>query len=181
LKGEKVLDFLEESLQVKCFKDLEIPFRCVATDFWGYESVVFDSGDVLQAIRTSMAIPYVFAPIVSDGRVLVDGGLTNNVPVDLLDDDCDIKIAVNIRGQRSTAQDKIPNALEAIFHSYEVMLEATTRAKLDAHPVDIEIVPPILDVDVMDFHRAEEVYQQGLSVKQEFREMLESKLWETSF
>ena len=179
LKGEKVLGFLEESLKVKTFGELEIPFRCVATDFWNYETVEFEAGDLLLAIRASMAIPYVFAPVLGHDQVLVDGGLTNNMPVDLLDEDCDIKIAVNLRGDRSTPKDKVPNAVEAVFHSYEIMMEATTMAKLQSHPVDIHVRPPIVDVDVMDFHRAEEIYQQGLAVKEEFREQLEAALWDS--
>ncbi|WP_018969916.1 patatin-like phospholipase family protein [Rubritalea marina] len=179
LKGEKVLGFLEESLKVKSFEELDIPFRCVATDFWNYEAVAIDSGNLLEAIRASMAIPYVFAPISKGGQVLVDGGLTNNVPVDLLDDDCDIKIAINLRGERSTPKDKIPNALDAVFHSYDIMMEATTQAKLESYPVDIYLHAPVVDVDVMDFHRAEEVYQQGLPMKHVFREQLEAALWDS--
>lgn len=176
LKGEKVLDFLYDSLRVKNFEELPIPFKCVATDFWRYESIVFDSGDLSLAMRASMAIPYVFAPIIHEERILVDGGLTNNVPLDLLDDDCDIKIAINIRGERSTPKDKIPNVLEAIFHTYEVMQEATTAAKLASNPVDIYLHPPILDIQVMDFHRAEEVYNQGMAIKEEFFTKLDSLL-----
>lgn len=176
LKGEKVLEFLYESLNVKTFEELPISFKCVATDFWRYESILFDSGDLSVAMRASMAIPYVFSPIIYEERILVDGGLTNNVPLDLLDDDCNIKIAINIRGERSTPKDKIPNAFEAIFHTYEVMQEATTRAKLESHPVDIYLHPPIQDIQVMDFHRAEEVYNQGLEIKDEFRAKLQSLL-----
>ncbi len=178
LKGEKVLDFLQQSVKAKTFEDLEIPFRCVATDFWNYQTVNFESGDLFRAIRSSMAIPYVFAPVLWRDQVLVDGGLTNNMPIDLLDEDCDIKIAVNLRGNRSTSKNKVPNAVEAVFHSYEIMTEATTLAKLSVNPVDMHIRPPILDVDVMDFHRAAEAYQQGLEIKQNFKERLREKLCE---
>ena len=176
LKGERFLDFLYDLLAVKTFEELPIPFKCVATDFWRYESVVFDSGDLATAVRASMAIPYVFSPVVLDDRVLVDGGLTNNVPLDLLDDDCDLRIAVNIRGERSTPKDKIPTMLDAIFHSYEVMQESTTAAKLAARPVDLYLHPPIHDIQVMDFHRAEEIYHQGRAIKDEFKARLEDLL-----
>lgn len=178
LKGDKFLEFLYDSLKVKTFEELPIPFKCVATDFWRYESLVFDSGPLSHAVRASMAIPYVFSPIIHEERILVDGGLTNNVPVDLLGDNCDIKIAINIRGARSTPKDKIPNALEAIFHTYEVMQEATTSAKLASHPVDMYMHPPIKDIYVMDFHRAEEIYKQGLEIKEDFRGQLQSLLEE---
>lgn len=176
LKGEKVIDFLYDALKVKTFEELPIPFKCVATDFWRYESVIFDSGDLASAIRASMAIPYVFSPVLQDGHVLVDGGLTNNVPFDLLNSDCDIRIAINILGDYSSPKDKVPNVLEAIFHTYEVMQEATTKAKLISHPVDIYLHAPIEDVYVMDFHRAEEIYKQGLQIKEDFRSQLQNLL-----
>ena len=176
LKGERFLEVLCDELLVNTFEALPIPFKCVATDFWRNESVVFDSGDLATAVRASMAIPYLFAPVPKDDRVLVDGGLTNNVPMDLLDADCDLTIAINIRGESSTPKDKIPNMLEAIFHTYEVMQEATTTAKLALNPVDIYLHPPIVDIEVMDFHRAEEIYQQGLAIKDEFRAQLEGLL-----
>jgi NTE family protein len=176
LKGERFLEFLYDQLAVKTFEEMPIPFKCVATDFWNYESVIFDSGDLGLAVRASMAIPYVFSPVNHDGRILVDGGLTNNVPMDLLDEDCDLRIAINIRGERSTPKDKIPNMLESIFHSYEVMQESTTKTKLDAFPVDIYCHPPIKDIYVMDFYRAEEIYKQGLQIKDEFKAQLEQLL-----
>lgn len=176
IKGERFLDFLYDRLKVKTFEELPIPFKCVATDFWRGEPLVFDSGNLSKAVRASMAIPYIFTPVIHEERVLVDGGLTNNVPMDLLNADCDIRIAINLRGERSTSNDKIPNMLEAIFHSYEVMQESTTHAKLAANPVDIYLCPPISDIQVMDFHRAEEIYRQGSQIKDEFRRQLESLL-----
>lgn len=176
IKGERFLDYLYDQLAVKTFEELPIPFKCVATDFWRYESFVFESGDLPTAVRASMAIPYVFSPVLLDDKVLVDGGLSNNVPMDLLDEECDLRIAINIRGDISTSKTKIPSVFEAIFHSYEVMQESTTRSKLESHPVEIYLRPPILDINVMDFHRAEEIYNQGLKVKDEFRTQLETLL-----
>ena len=176
LRGERFLDFLYAGLTVKTFEELAIPFQCVATDFWRYAPVIFEAGDLSIAVRASMAIPYIFAPVQLDGKILVDGGLTNNVPLNLLDEDCDIRIAINIRGEGSTPKDKPPNMFEAIFHTYEVMQEATTNAYLAAHPVDIYLRPPILDIQVMDFHRAEEIYEQGLAAKDDFKNQLERLL-----
>jgi NTE family protein len=75
LKGEKFLSFLYDQMKVDSFEELVIPLKVVATDFWRNEQVVFDSGDLLPAIRSSMAIPYVFTPVTIGDRVLVDGGL----------------------------------------------------------------------------------------------------------
>lgn len=176
LKGEKFLQFLYSEMKANTFKELTIPFKAVATDFWRSEQVVFDSGDLLSAVRASMAIPYVFTPVTIDDRVLVDGGLVNNVPHDLLDDDCDIRIAVDIMGEQSTDKTKIPSPLEAIFHTYDVMQESIADAKLEAHSVDIYLRPPLMDIGILDFYKARDIYHQGLKAKDGFKRQLEQLL-----
>ena len=63
------------------FDSLPIPFRAVATDLGTGDPVVLESGDLVQAVRASVAVPLVFAPELRDGRYLVDGGLSANIPV----------------------------------------------------------------------------------------------------
>jgi len=176
IKGDKLLTFLYEQMEVDTFNDLAIPLKVVATDFWRKEQVVFDSGELLPAVRASMAIPWVFTPVIIDNRILVDGGLVNNVPHDLLDNECDIRIAVDIAGAHSTPPTKAPSPFDAMFHTYEVMQDSIANAKLEAHPVDIYMRPPLLDIDVLDFHKAEQIYEQGLAVKDEFKQRLEHLL-----
>lgn len=65
------------------FNDLPIPFRCVATDLTTGEKKVFDSGSLAQALRATMSIPGVFAPVTIDGHVYADGGAVDNLPVDV--------------------------------------------------------------------------------------------------
>jgi len=178
IKGEKFLGFLYEQMKVSTFEELKIPFKTVATDFWRSEQVVFDSGDLLPAVRASMAIPYVFTPVHMDDRILVDGGLVNNVPHDLLSKNCDIQIAVDIMGGHSTSKTKTPSPLDAIFHTYEVMQDSIANAKLEAHPVDIYMRPPLMNIEVLDFHKAKFIYEQGLTVKDDFKRKLEYLLSE---
>lgn len=176
LKGDKLLGFLYEQLQTDRIEDLQIPFKAVATDFWRCKQVVFSSGELLPAVRASMAIPYVFSPVVEEDRILVDGGLVNNVPHDLLDPKCDIKIAVDIMGKRSIPTNKVPSMVEASFHTYNVMMDAMAQEKLANHPVDIYLQPPIMDVEMLDFNKAEIVYQQGIAAKDDFKRKLEHLL-----
>lgn len=80
------------------FRNLPIPFACVATDMVDYSEVVFRSGWLSQAMRASMAIPGVFTPVRIDSMVLVDGGLKNNYPVDVaLDMGADVVIGVTLQ------------------------------------------------------------------------------------
>jgi NTE family protein len=176
IKGEKFLGFLYEQLQVSTFEELKIPLKTVATDFWRRSAVVFDSGELLPAVRASMAIPYIFTPVLMDDRVLVDGGLMNNVPHDLLDPKCDLRIAVDIMGNRSTAVNKPPSPLEAVFHTYDVMMESIAQEKRANHPVDIYVRPPLKDVELLDFHKAESIYRQGLAAKDDFKRQLDQLL-----
>ncbi|HTU68174.1 MAG TPA: patatin-like phospholipase family protein [Steroidobacteraceae bacterium] len=69
--------------QVQSFDDLAIPFRAIATDIVTGERVVMDHGDLTTAMRASLSAPGVFAPVETDGRLLVDGGLSSNLPVDV--------------------------------------------------------------------------------------------------
>jgi len=176
LKGEKLLSYLYDQMEVATFEELQIPLKVVATDFWRREQVVFESGELLPAVRASMAIPYIFTPVSQDDRVLVDGGLVNNVPHDLLDPHCELRIAVDIMGSNSTPSTKIPSPRDAIFHTYQVMMHAMAREKEANHPVDIYIRPPLMDVDILDFHKPWEVYQQGLSAKEGFKQQLTALL-----
>ena len=178
IKGDKLLAFLYEQMEVDSFEEMPISFKAVATDFWRNKQVVFESGELLPAVRASMAIPWVFTPVLIDDTILVDGGLVNNVPHDLLDADCDIRIAVDIAGSRSTRPTKIPSPLESMFHTYEVMQDSIAHAKLEAHPVDIYLRPPIVDIDMLDFHKAETIYAQGCAAKDDFKRKLEQLLEE---
>ncbi len=172
LKGEKLLSFLYDQMQVSQFEELQFPLKVVATDFWRKEQVVMQSGDLLPAVRASMALPYIFTPVCDGERVLVDGGLVNNVPHDLLDPKCDLRIAVDIMGENSTSPDKIPSPRDAIFHTYQVMMDAMAKEKLNNHPVDIYVRPPLVDIEILDFHKPWEIYEQGLAAKEPFKRQL---------
>jgi NTE family protein len=176
LKGEKLLEFLYSQMKVSTFEELEIPLKVVATDFWRREQVVFSSGELMPALRASMALPYIFTPVEQDGRILVDGGLVNNVPHDLLSRECDVRIAVDIMGTDTTPPTKIPSFRDAVFHTYQVMMNAMAEEKLANHPVDIYVRPPLVDVEILDFHKPWEIYEQGLAAKDEFKYRLERAL-----
>ncbi len=87
---------LLDTMQVASFDDLRIPYRAMGTDLVTGEAVILDHGDLPRAMRASMAIPGVFTPVVIDGRVLIDGGLADNMPVG---------VARNLGAQRIIAVD----------------------------------------------------------------------------
>jgi NTE family protein len=81
INGQKIGDFMRTHLQVDNIEQLPIAFRAMATDIANGEEVALAAGDVIEAVRASIAVPGIFTPVRSNGRVLVDGGLVNPVPV----------------------------------------------------------------------------------------------------
>ena len=79
--GDKVIEALKEIVPDTNIEDLRIPYRAVATDFYTGEEVVFDRGNLFQAIRASISIPSLFRPVKAGTRTLIDGGIANTMPL----------------------------------------------------------------------------------------------------
>lgn len=95
--GAKVKRFIADQIGDKRFEDCKIPFKAVSTDLKTGEVVVMDKGDLVSVIRASISIPFVFKPAEWNDRLLIDGGLSMPVPVDLVREmGADIVIAVNV-------------------------------------------------------------------------------------
>jgi NTE family protein len=77
-------------------------------------------------------------------------------------------------GSHSSPLDKIPTPMDAIFHTYEVMMDTLAEDKLKNNPVDIYVRPPLIDIDILDFYKAESIYEQGLAAKDDFKFKLEA-------
>ncbi len=97
IKGEKILKVLGEFIGDVDIEDLSIPYACVAADLIGHQEVVFTKGRLLDAIRASCSVPTVFLPVAVDNMLLVDGGVLNPLPLDLVSrTPGDLLIAVNV-------------------------------------------------------------------------------------
>ncbi len=81
IDGNKVADFVREYVHAETIEHLPLPFQAVATDIGTGEEIAMDRGDVIEAVRASISVPGIFTPVRRNGRVLVDGGLINPVPV----------------------------------------------------------------------------------------------------
>lgn len=174
-RGDKILDFLYEAMGVFDFIDLKVPLSVVATDFWTSEQVVLESGELLPAVKASMGLPGVFTPVTLDERVLIDGGGVNPVPHDLLDD-CDLVVAIDVMGQMGEEPQKTPNLVRAVLGMFDIMQNTIITEKRKSTPPDIYIKPDIHGVDILDFYKAEEVYQQAEPARQDLKTALERLL-----
>ncbi|MFZ6691975.1 patatin-like phospholipase family protein [Undibacterium sp. SXout20W] len=144
------------------FDQLPIPFRAVATDLESGQMVIFEKGSLHKAIRASMAAPGVFAPTEIDGRLLSDGGLVRNLPVDIARSmGADIIIAVNI-GTPLLPRDK----LQSLFNVSQQMVNILTEQNVQAQkallkPGDILIEPDLGTIGFMDFARSHDASTIG--------------------
>jgi NTE family protein len=170
------VDFLRRQLGTDRFEALTIPLSIVATDFWERRQVVLREGDLPSAIRASMAVPGLFPPVERDGLVLVDGGLVNPVPYDLLLDDCDLVIAVDVLGERTPGESLRPDSLENVFNELLIQQAALTREKLRRVAPEIYLRPAITDLRMLEFYRADEIYAQAGPARERLRGELMERL-----
>ena len=175
LVTDTFLTDLMQNVKGTTFEELKYPLKVVAADFWKRKQVVLESGDLRSAIHASMGLPGIFKPIVINDQVLVDGGAVNPVPYDILDD-CDIVIAVNVMGSRTEGDGLIPSLSEAVFNTFQIMQASILEQKLLSHRPDILISPEILDIKMLEFYKAEQVFKQAESAKDVLRRELERVL-----
>jgi len=136
------------------FGDLATPFRAVATDLSTGQPVVLGDGNIADAMWASMAVPGVFAPANLDGRLLVDGGVTNNLPIDVARDMCaEVLIVVDISTPLK-GPDEITNLFSVTDQLTSIMTRANTERQLETlEEQDIQIVPEIVGVNTADFRQ----------------------------
>ncbi len=97
INGRKIEGFIKSHLPARTFDELPIPFRAVATDLGTGHEVILADGDLLSAVRASISVPGILTPVNHDGRILLDGGLVNPVPVSVARAlGADIVIAVDL-------------------------------------------------------------------------------------
>ena len=159
------------------FNNLPIPFACVATDMITGKEVVLRSGSVPTAMRASMAIPGVFSPVTIDDKVLVDGGLVNNFPADVLRDmGADIIIGIEVTSTKDVTIDDL-KSLPQVF--LRLVTNSTSAKRVENRKLcDVHIIPDISGFGMLSFtpdaidtlvgrgyKKASEYHDQLLSIK----------------
>lgn len=172
-KGEKIIRFLSDFLKCTTFEELKIPLYITAADYGDASEVVFKTGDLLSAVRASIAIPGVFTPVERDGRLLLDGGVVNPLPYNLLQDECDLVIAVDVGGVRQANETHRPGFFDTVIGGFEIMEAAMIRDRLQANPPDIYLRPDIRRVGLLEFFKADQILKQSEPIKDELRRRLQ--------
>ena len=160
VRGRKVESVLRSIIGDIEFKDLKIPFACVATDIGTGEEVVIKQGLVRDGVRASGSIPIILTPVKQQGRYLVDGALVNPVPVSVLRTmGADVTIAVNVVPDNSVREVKEPNIFSIIMETIHIATSQALRSSLSE--TDIVIEPQVTSIGHFDFHRTQECILQG--------------------
>ncbi len=144
------------------FNKLPIPFRAMATDIETGDSVVLDHGSLSQAMRASMSVPGAIAPVEIDGRLLVDGGIANNLPIDEARRLCgEVIIAVNI-STPPLKRDEITSALSVTAQLINFLGKQTVDQQIKSlGPNDVLIAPDLGDISAGSFEHSKDAIKAG--------------------
>ncbi len=158
-RGDKLEEFVKNRVKVANIENLKLAFAAVATDLnWGTK-VVIDRGPVARAVRASSAIPGVFQPVQHMGKLLVDGGVVDNIPISVARaKGADIVVAVDI--SENVGNTNITNLVDVMIQATNIMFALNVdHSKKDA---DVLITPPVGNVGMLDFTQKKRCMQAGI-------------------
>lgn len=176
IKGEKFQKFLSDRIPAKTFKELKIPCYITATDFWSKKEIVFNTGELIPALKASYSIPGLFTPVEYQNKILIDGGAVNPLPYDLIKDKSDITIAIDVTASNNSDNKGVPATLDSVFSTFQIMQISIIREKLKHLKPDIYIKPQIKDIRLFDFAKTDLIFAQALKAKEKLKRELEHYL-----
>ena len=144
------------------FDKLPIPYRAIAADLETGEMVVLRGGHLADAARASMSVPGAFPPIEIDGRLLIDGGIVRNVPVDIVRGmGADIIICIDVDKPLPT-REELGGSLSVLNQMIDIMMKKNVKEQLKTlGPQDVYINPDLGELGSTDFDRAAEIARLG--------------------
>jgi NTE family protein len=175
IRGQKIEGILENKLHNLQFSQLKIPLYITAFDIEKSQEVIFNKGDVAKAVRASISIPGIFVPVINNNRILVDGGVIDPIPSEILKKQgAEIIIAVNVVSFHpkssvfetavvKKSKKKIPNIVTITSKTLKVMEAETYESDLKSDKIDLIISPNIPGVGLFDFHKIKEIIKKGES------------------
>jgi len=177
VKGESIVTFINSRIPVKNIEDLKIPFAAVATDLVTGEKIVFKTGPVSTAVRASISIPGIFRPLIIGKKILVDGGVVDNVPVDVARSlGADIVIAVDVSSP--SRNDNIKNVIDVMMQTFNIM--GNEISKYQIKDADVIIRPNVSSVGMIDFSKKTYLITEGEKAARaalpKIRETIEKKM-----
>jgi NTE family protein len=174
-KGQNVtnllLELFDSAEEIIDFKKLPVPFFCIATDVETGGEVIIEKGSLPMALRASSSFPTLLNPVVMDGKLLVDGGVANNFPIDLMKSKgMDIVIGVDVEG-RLFDKEKLTSAI-AILNQI-VSYQMYSKSEKQKENLDVYVHPDIFDFSVVDFDKKLEILEKGRIEAAKFQAVFE--------
>ena len=187
LAGRKLNTRLQSFFEEIDIADLWLPYFCISASLSKGEMMVHDQGLLWEKVRASCSLPGIFPPVWSDGQLLVDGGVMNNVPMDVMENMCTggTIIAVNVGGggakgiagsdhwtssgwsllrqrfSRNFRNKHIANILDIMIWSTTISSKRYLQQLVDAGRVDLYLTPPVQDFQLLGFDAYEKLYRVG--------------------
>jgi NTE family protein len=160
VQGDRLEKFVQNKVKVKNMEQMKIPFYAVATDLREGKTWVFEKGSVAKAVRASCSIPGIFTPVEMNGRLYVDGSVTDSLPVDIARaKGADIVIAVDI-SKPNNLKAQYNSLVDVILQSIDIMGRELVLYKSRGYDVLIE--PSVGDVDLTDFSQKKRLMDAGI-------------------
>ncbi|WP_019624146.1 patatin-like phospholipase family protein [Thioalkalivibrio thiocyanoxidans] len=176
LDADTFLRFLAEHTPARSFDELRIPLTVVATDYWTSQTVALQEGELFPAIAASMAVPGLFEPVpADDGRLLIDGGASNPLPYDLLQDKADIVIAVDVSGAWNASDRPQPGLTDLLFKTFSVMQKSLIREMIKRERPDLYLTPDTGGAQLLHFNRIHLILDAAQPSADELRHYLKDR------
>lgn len=159
------------------FGHLQVPLHVVATDFYSWKELVFSEGPLRPAIAASMAIPSIFRPVALGGSFLLDGGVTNPLPLDLITPHADVTIGIDVHRTADPSLKVIePSLLDAAVVSTEIMSQKLVDATVAAHPPNVYVRAEVGPFGAQEFWRVREIVEAASADKDRFKRAVSDAL-----
>ena len=165
-KGQSVLNFLTKLLapvdSISDFSKLPTPFYCIATNVENGEGIILNKGSLPLALRASGSFPTLLHPIEIDGKLLVDGGIANNFPIEIMrKKGIDIIIGVDVQG-KLFKKEKLNSVVDIL--NQIVSYQMYNKSDKEIADADVYLHPDIYNYTVVDFDRGKEILKKGTEV-----------------
>lgn len=176
IKGEKLVGLAFPDNLPENIEDMHIPFKVVTTDVDAREEHVISSGRLVTAVAASLAIPGVILGPRIDGRVHVDGGVTNPVPFNHVRGHCDIIVAIDVTGRPRPPVRMHHSNRELAVSSLLIMFHQVAKLRRAANPPDIYIEPAIAGFRGVDFFKLNELFEAAQPAKEQLKRALDFRI-----
>lgn len=208
VKGRRVMEAIAEIVPDTDISQLPIPFCAVAADVQHGEEIDFREGSLLKAVRASISLPSILRPMHTDGRILIDGGAVNPIPLNRVKrHDGDILVAINVNAPADPVYDLIrrqakqrlkaagsslwqklipdpemadSNYYTLLSNTFSLMIQSNTERALQITPPDIRVDIPVNRFGEFDYDRAGRIVRVGRMAMKRAIEAYESRMAATS-